>query len=122
MKFFFVTTMMKPGMPRTELSSTLPSVAPTVGGRTTAPCTMPGRGSRLCQVPLVEARRRRLAPRRRPLIRRDGGVALNQPDVRDRDRQFLGDELRLHREDALAELALAGVRRHGTVGGDRDPR
>ena len=36
------TTLTKPGMPRTEASSTLTSVAPTAGGRTTAPCSMPG--------------------------------------------------------------------------------
>jgi len=29
-------------MPRTEASSMPPSAAPTVGGRTTAPCTIPG--------------------------------------------------------------------------------
>ena len=45
----------------------------------------------LREIALVEVGRRRLAPRRRSLIGRDGGVALNQADARDRDRQFLGD-------------------------------
>ncbi len=31
-----------PGSSRIELSSTLPTVAPTSGGRTTRPCSMPG--------------------------------------------------------------------------------
>ena len=43
-KSFLTTTLMKPGMPLTELHSLgeLTTVAPTVGGRTTRPCTMPG--------------------------------------------------------------------------------
>ena len=36
-KFFLMTTSITPGICRTELSSTLTSVAPTLGGRTTAP-------------------------------------------------------------------------------------
>src|SRR5262249_29084084 len=64
----------------------------------------------------------RLAARRCPLIGRDGGVALDQTNACERDRQLLGDELRLHGEDTQAQLALAGVRRDGAVGRDRDPR
>jgi cytochrome c peroxidase len=41
-KFFLTTTFTEPGMPSTELSSTLISVAPAAGGRTTRPCSMPG--------------------------------------------------------------------------------
>ena len=41
-KLFFATTRTTPGMSLTERSSMLTSVAPTVGGLTTAPCSMPG--------------------------------------------------------------------------------
>ena len=41
-KLLLTTTFTNPGMLRTELSSTLSSVAPTVGGRTTRPCIIPG--------------------------------------------------------------------------------
>ena len=41
-KFFLTTTFTTPGIPATELSSTLTTVAPTAGGRTTRPCSMPG--------------------------------------------------------------------------------
>ena len=78
--------------------------------------------SRQRQIALVEIRRRRLAPRRRPLIGRDRRVALDQPDAIERNRELLGNQLRLRREDPLAELALAGVGRDDAVGGDGDPR
>jgi hypothetical protein len=42
-KFLRVTTLTTPGIFLTELSSTLMSVAPTAGGRTTRPCSIPGR-------------------------------------------------------------------------------
>jgi hypothetical protein len=41
-RFFLTTTFTLPGMPATELSSTFATVAPTDGGRTMRPCTMPG--------------------------------------------------------------------------------
>src|SRR5712692_6236912 len=43
-------------------------------------------------------------------------------DAIERDRELLGNQLRLRREDPLPELALAGVGSHSAVGGDRDPR
>src|SRR5258708_1040254 len=42
-KSFLTTTWTLPGRPATELLSTLTTVAPTTGGRTTFPCSMPGR-------------------------------------------------------------------------------
>src|SRR5258708_35357771 len=42
-KSFLTTTWTLPGIPATELLSTLTTVAPTTGGRTTFPCSMPGR-------------------------------------------------------------------------------
>ncbi len=41
-KFFFTTTFTSPGIPRTDDSSTLTRLAPTDGGRTTRPCSIPG--------------------------------------------------------------------------------
>ena len=38
------------------------------------------------------------------------------------DRELLGDQLHLHREDALPQLALAGVGRDAAVGADGEPR
>src|SRR5580700_9028236 len=42
-KLFLTTTWTLPGRPATEFLSTLTTVAPTNGGRTTFPCSMPGR-------------------------------------------------------------------------------
>ena len=58
----------------------------------------------------------------RALIGRERGIALNQLHAIDRHAQLFGDQLHLRREEALAELALAGVRGDAAVGGDRDPR
>ena len=41
-KFFLMTSLTKPGKLRTDDSSAPASVAPTAGGRTTQPCSMPG--------------------------------------------------------------------------------
>jgi hypothetical protein len=41
-RFFLTTTRTLPGIPLTELSSTLATVAPIDGGRTMRPCSMPG--------------------------------------------------------------------------------
>src|SRR5205814_5827786 len=41
-KSFLTTTFTLPGIPATEVSSTLTTFAPTVGGLTTLPCSMPG--------------------------------------------------------------------------------
>ena len=74
------------------------------------------------QVAMVEVGGRRLAARSRPLIRRPRGVALHEPHARGGHRQLLGHELHLRGRHPLAELALAGVRRHHAVGVDADPR
>jgi hypothetical protein len=42
MKLFLTTTRTTPAMSLTELSSTPMSAAPTAGGLTTRPCSMPG--------------------------------------------------------------------------------
>ncbi len=74
------------------------------------------------QIRLIEIRRGRLAAGRDALIRRHRRVALNQFHAANRHGQFFGDQLRLDREDALTELALARVRGHAAVLGDGDPR
>jgi hypothetical protein len=74
------------------------------------------------EVVAVEVDRRRLAARRRPLVGRDGGVAFDQGHPLDRHVELLGDELDLRGEDALAEVALAGVRGDPAVGADGEPR
>ena len=51
----------------------------------------------------------------------DRRVALDQRDAVERNRELLGDQLRLRGGDALAELALAGVGGDAAVGGDGDP-
>ena len=213
-KSFLTTTFTTPGMLRTERSLTLTTFAPTVGGRTTWPCSMPGtrtlctnsnspvtiagmidarhrraehrplarvlaarrraqreielppadqrsvrdapgrvapdrdgavRGDELIrrhaqllrrqpyerfarrragerQVGAIEVRRVRLRARRRALVGRHRGVALNQPHAVERHADFLGDQLHLRGVEALPELALAGVRGDDAVGADGDPR
>ena len=79
-----------------------------------------GRGQR--QIAIVEVGRRRLAARRRALVRRPRRVALHQPDACRRHRQLLGHQLHLRGGHPLAELALAGVGRDDAIGVDADPR
>ncbi len=91
-----------------------------VGGQTQQ--RLARRRAGLREVGLVEVGRRRLAAGGRSLIGRDRGVALNQRDARERNGQLLGDQLHLHREDALPQLALAGVGGDAAVGADGEPR
>ena len=79
-----------------------------------------GRGGER-EVALVEIRRRRLAARRRALIGRNLRVAHDERHAIERHRQLLGDELRLRGQDALSDLAFAGICRHAAVSRDRDP-
>ena len=74
------------------------------------------------KVSVIEVRRVRLRPRRRALIGRHRGVALDQAHPRERDADFLGDQLHLSGVQSLAEFALARIGRDDAVGADRDPR
>ena len=73
------------------------------------------------EVGLIEIRRMRLRSGRCALIRRERGVALNQRHAIERDAEFFGDQLRLRGVQAVAQFALAGVRRYLAVGSDGDP-
>ncbi|OGU01959.1 MAG: hypothetical protein A2W29_14015 [Gemmatimonadetes bacterium RBG_16_66_8] len=80
------------------------------------------RGRGLRQVAVVEVLWVRLAAGRGALIRSDRRVALDQRDAIERHDQLFRDELRLSRQEALAQLALASVRRHPAILGDGNPR
>ena len=64
----------------------------------------------------------RLAAGGDALIRRHRRVAIDQLDAFERHAKLLGHQLDLRGGDALAELFLAGVGRHVSVGSDGDPR
>jgi hypothetical protein len=64
----------------------------------------------------------RLAPRRRALVGRAPGVALDHVDLRDVDVQLVGGDLRLRGREPGAELDLPDEDRHAAVLADRDPR
>ncbi len=78
-------------------------------------------GGCLGQVAQIEIRRRRLTSGGCPLIGADGCVALHNLHAAQRHAEFFGHQLGLHREHALAEVALPAESRHRAIGGDREP-
>src|SRR5215471_16208292 len=61
------------------------------------------------QVRPVEIGRMRLRSGCRSLIGSERGVALNETNAIERNRELFGNQLRLSRVEAMAELAFAGV-------------
>ena len=70
---------------------------------------------------MVEVGRVRLRAGRRALIGGDRRVAHRERDARERHVELFGHELHLRGEEALSQLALAGVGQHAAVSGYGDP-
>ena len=70
---------------------------------------------------MIEIRGVRLAAGSHALIRREGRIAVDELHAIKRHAQLLGDQLRLRRRDALAELFLAAIGGDAAIGRDRDP-
>ena len=117
-KFLRTTTRTRPGIARTDASSTRARVAPTEGGRTTRPCSMPGNAHVVHELELRVTIAGRSSARHRPaehlpvgrVLPLGGGVEVQQ-ELPAADELAVG---RAARGAVLTKTALSPVARSAT--------